>query len=197
MRSRLALLLGFLILCAGAALAVALSVARWPNREPPLPDSVEFPDNAQVARIVVRLYNSCNDDPDEPEFDLPLEFVPEVLAVLRPVRVVRHHPSTQEYGTMRLKLHDGREYEVRLQRLNKEPVLYSVDGVPCTRGGRYMDMAPGKDKYLPESFAFEGLLRELASLTKGCGSRGRAREILNKFEQSAGRGAEAKKLKAG
>ena len=48
---------------------------------------------------------------------------------------------------MRLKLREGGEVELRLHRLNKEPVLFSVGSVPRMRGGPYRDMAPGKDKY--------------------------------------------------
>jgi hypothetical protein len=197
MRHRAVLLSCLLLLTVGGALIVFVARAGWPRREPPLPSSIDFPDDGKVAGVAVCLYNSCQDEPDEPEFELPAEFVPDVLAILRPVRVARHHRAVEEYGAMCLTLRDGDKVELRLYRLNKEPVLFLVQGVPCTRGGPYKDMAPGKHKYFPESFAFEGLLRELALVARGSGSRGRALEILNKFDQSAGREDRRRKAPAG
>jgi hypothetical protein len=187
MRRPVVLLAGLLLLALGGAF-LALMLRGPPKQELSLPSSVDIPSDGEVAGIAVRLYNSCQQEPDEPEFDLPAEFVPEVLAVFRPVRVARHHPAVEEYGTMRLRLRGGGDVELRLYRLNKEPVLFSVSGVPCTRGGPYKDMAPGYHKYYPESFALEGLLREFALITKGRGSHDRVREVLEKFARSAGRG---------
>lgn len=183
---RAVVVLAFVLLLFGGGL-IALMLRGSRQQEQPLPSSVDFPNDGEVVAISVRLYNSCQEEPDEPEFDLRPEFVPEVLVLFRPVRVARHHPWVQEYGTMRLRLRDGGEVELRLYRLNKEPVLFSVSGVPCTRGGLYEDIAPGHGKFYPESFALEGLLREFALIAKGRGSRDHVQEILEQFARSSGR----------
>lgn len=122
--------------------------------------------------------------PDLAEFELPAEFVPELLGVLGPV-VYSKHPRSEllrEIGRVRFACRDGRTVEVGLVFFGKEPVLFTLQGVPCVRGGPYHDLAPGKDQYLPEVLTLEAYLRAV-----GRGDREAARAYLNLLHRSAGK----------
>jgi hypothetical protein len=130
------------------------------------------------------LSGAVSGHPDLAEFELPAEFVPELLRVLSPA-VYSKHPRSEllrEIGRVRFACRDGRTVEVGLVFFGKEPVLFTLQGVPCVRGGAYHDLAPGKDKYLPEVLTLEGYLRAVRR-----GDREAARAYLNLLHRSAGK----------
>lgn len=163
--------------------ALYILVAVGCSASPP-PDVPEWPEAGQVERITATVSGSVSSQPDLAEFEVPTEFVPAVLRVLSPPQYHRHPPAKylQEVGQLRVVCHDGRVLDVRLIYFGKEPVLFTLQGVACIRGGPYQDLAPGKDMYLPEVLTMEGLLRAVKS-----GDRERAREYLDLLDRSAGR----------
>lgn len=148
------------------------------------PDLPAWPTADDVARVTVTVSGAASGQPDLDEFELPAEFVPELLGVLGPPAYHQHpRPErTQEVGRLRFVCRDGRDLEVRLVFAGKEPVLFTLQGVPCVRAGAYCDLAPGKDKYLPEVLTLEGFLRAVRR-----GDREAAREYLNLLHRSAGK----------
>ena len=151
------------------------------DRPPAVPT---LPDATDVARATVTVSGVVSGQPDIAEFELPAEFVPELLGVLGPAAYSQHpRPEvTQEVGLLRFACREGRDVEVRLVFAGKEPVRFTLQGVPCVRGGAYHDLAPGKDKYLPEVLTLEGYLRAV-----GRGDREAARGYLNLLRRSAGK----------
>jgi hypothetical protein len=160
--------------------------------EPP-PAVPEWPDAAQVERITAAVSGSVSGQPDIAEFDVPPEFVPAVVRVLSPPEYHEHPPGKhlQEVGQLRVACRDGRVLDVRLYFFGKEPVLFTLSGVPCIRGGPYNNLASGKDIYLPEVLTLEEFLRAVRS-----GDRVRARKYLELLDRSAGRAGGAAEPRA-
>src|SRR5262249_14351186 len=93
------------------------------------------------------------------------------------------HPlSVQEAGHLRLTCRDGRTLEAPLFFYGKEPVLFTLQGVPCIRGGPYNTLAPGKHMYLPEVLTLQGGLRAIKK-----GDRAMANDDRKLLRRSAGR----------
>jgi hypothetical protein len=75
--------------------------------------------------------------------------------------------------------------DVRLIFFGKEALLFTLDGVPCGRGGRYVNLGTHQSpKYLPEVLTFEGLLRAVHGQDWG-----KAQEYRDLLDRSAGRDA--------
>jgi len=156
----------------------ALGCSASPPEVPPWPEA------AEVARMTATVSDVVTTNPSLPEFEVPAEYVPAVLRVLRPPKYCKHPEAKllQEVGQLRVVCHDGRSLEVRLLFYGKEPVLFTLDGVPCIRGGPYQELTPGSDVYLPEVLTFEGVLRSIQQRDKA-----KAREYLQLLDKSAGR----------
>jgi hypothetical protein len=84
-----------------------------------------------------------------------------------------------------VRCRDGRNLDVRVVWFGKGPVLFTLDGTPCTRGGPYRDLAPGEDKYLDEGLALAGFLRAVHR-----GDEDDQRRYLVLLDKSAGRAGE-------
>jgi hypothetical protein len=152
------------------------------ERPPAMP---AWPEPSEVERVTAVVSGSVSNQPDLAEFEVPSEFVPELLQVLSPPEYHKHPDKyTQEVGRLRVVCRDGRVAEVGLVFYGKAPVLFTLDGVSCMRGGPYKDLAPGHDKYLPEVLTLEGFLRAAQR-----GDRTVARECLDLLHRSAGRSA--------
>jgi len=150
----------------------------------PHADLPMWPDPSEVERILASVSDQTSGQPDLPEFEVPPEFVPAVVRVLSPPEYHEPPPAkhTQSVGRLRVICRDGRELVVGLVFYGKEPVLFTVNGVPCIRGGPYNETKPGSDMYLPEVYAVEGLLRHLHA-----GERVKALECVQRLDKSAGR----------
>jgi hypothetical protein len=134
--------------------------------------------------MTATLSGSVSREPDIAEFEVPADAVPAVLRVLSPPEYHPHPPAkyVREIGQLRILCRDGRTLDVSLVYFGKEPVWFTVQGVPCIRGGPYNDLAPGKDKYLAEVLTLEGFLRAVHA-----GEKAAAREYLDLLDKSAGR----------
>lgn len=148
------------------------------------PAVLAWPDVTQVERITASVSGSVSRQSDLPEFEVPPEFIPALLQVLSPPEYHKHPPAEylQEIGQLRITCRERRVLEVRLFFYGKEPVLFTVQGVPCRRGGPYKNLAPGKDKYLAEVLTLEGFLRAVKS-----GDQERVKKYLDLLDRSAGR----------
>lgn len=164
-------------------LAFVLLVVGCSGSSPP-PAVPEWPGIVQVDQITASVSGSVSTLPDLAEFKVPAEFVPAVVRVLSPPQYHAHPAAKylQEVGRIRIACRTGRVMDVRLFFFGKEPVLFTLDGVPCIRGGPYNDLAPGKGVYLPEVLTLEAFLRAVRS-----GDREQARECLESLDKSAGR----------
>lgn len=149
-----------------------------------LPTVPAWPALSEVERISVVVSGKVSDLPALAEFELPNEFIPDVLKVFTPL-VYYPHPlskSVDDVGVLRIECRDGRVINVQLLFSGKGPVLFIFEGVLCIRGGPYIDLSLGKDKYLPEVLTLEGYLRAIQS-----GSYEKAKMFLKLLNQSAGR----------
>lgn len=162
-----------------AALAVPSCSPAKPRADVP-----RWPEVAEVERITAAITESESGQPGLPEFEVPSEYTPLVLRALSPPEHHEHPPKfTREVGQLRIACRDGRTLEVRLIFFGKEPTLFTVGGVPCIRGGPYVDLGNGKwPKYLPEVYAVEGLLRAIHRRDRA-GVDG----LIMSLDQSAGR----------
>jgi hypothetical protein len=148
-----------------------------------------WPEETEVERITARVSGSITGDPDLADFEIPAEYVPAVLRPLGPPQYHKHPPNVQEVAWLRVHCKDGRELELRLFFYGKEPVLFTLQGVPCIRGGRYVNLGNEQSpKYLPEVLTLEGLLRAVHGH-----DRAKAQEYLDLLDQSAGRIAPPKR----
>ena len=143
-----------------------------------------WPKASEVVRISVVVSGKVSELPDLDEFELPNEFIPDLLKVLSPP-LYSPDPlskSVDIVGLLRIECRDGRVIHVQLLFSGKGPVLFVFEGVPCIRGGPYNDFTSGKDKYLPEVLTIEGYLRAIQ-----CGDHEKAKKSLKLLDQSAGR----------
>jgi hypothetical protein len=144
----------------------------------------EWPEAAQVKRITASCSGAVVNEPDIAEFEVPSEFVPAVMRVLSPPEYHKHPRADflKDVGQITIECNNGKVLNVRLFYFGKEPVLFTLEGVPCIRGGPYKDTAPGFHHYLCEVLTFEGFLRAIRN-----GNRKEAREYLHLLDKSAGR----------
>lgn len=186
-----------LVLLIGAFVALAALMAFWlyregaKLREPRPPDLRPWPTASEVERITAAVGNSETGEPDVAQFDVPEAYVVALLRVLSPPKYQKHPPQSREAGRLTVTCKDGRVLDVRLvDSRGKGPVEFTLQGVPCIRGGRYEDLTNGKDKYLPEVGALQAFLRAIQRRDAA-----EARKCLERLDQSAGRGVRpARKL---
>src|SRR5262245_55193850 len=143
-----------------------------------------WPDATEVKRITAVVSGSVTEQPDLDEFEIPKEYVSDVHRVLYSPKYLKHPSNCQEVGRLQIHCYDGRILAVRLMYFGKEAVLFTVDGVPCVRGGLYMNLSKRKDdwKYLPEVLTLQELLRAIHRQDDA-----KARHYLDLLNQSAGR----------
>lgn len=148
------------------------------------PDLPIWPELVDLDRVTASISGAVSSQEDLAEFEIPNEFIPELLRVLGPPKYHKHPPAkyTQEIGRLRIVCRDGRVLEIGLVFYGKEPVLFTLQGVPCIRGGPYQDLAPGHDKYLPEVLTLEGFLRAVHRH-----DRVAAKQYVDLLDRSAGR----------
>jgi len=170
----------FAVLLAGATAITGCSPAAPPS-VPALPATSE------VDRITVRLHGpevaGGYVGPPIEEFEIADQYIPAVMRALDKPRYIKAPRYVSDVGSLTIHCRDGRTLQVQLLFAGKEPVLFTLDGISCIRGGEYEDLAPGKDKYLPEVLTLSEALRAIHS-----GDKAKAQEYFNLLDRSAGRG---------
>jgi hypothetical protein len=116
------------------------------------------------------------------EFEIAAQYFPAVMRALDEPRYVKAPRHVSEVGNLAIHCRDGRMLHVQLLFAGKEPVLVTLNGVSCIRGGEYKDL--GKDKYLPEVLALGEALRAIHA-----GDKAKAQENFDLLNRSAGRGS--------
>jgi hypothetical protein len=157
------------------------------SRFPDLPETVAFPLDQDVRGVTAQCYNSRLNAPDTPEFEIPEQYVPTLLRMFRPCQVQPHLGGLQEAARLQVRRTDGSVDDVRLLVSLKAPLLFTFNGTPCIRGGRYKDVTDGKDKYIGESDTLEDVLRELHRIATDGKETDRFRESIRLLDRSAGR----------
>ena len=149
-----------------------------------------LPEDSEVRSITASLYNFPAQAPDVPEYTIPSEYIPVVLKFFHPVEQHKHPANAHDIGTLHILTQSGESSELRFFYWGDgEPVLFSLQGVQCIRGGQFINTGRGEmaPKYLTESLTIDGVLRELHQQTiKGVKSS-RLDEYISLLERSAGR----------
>jgi hypothetical protein len=118
------------------------------------------------------------------EFEIADQYIPAVMRALDEPRYIKAPRHVSEVGSLTIHCRDGRTLQVQLLFAGKEPVLFTLDGVSCIRGGGYEDLAPGKDIYLSEVLALGEALRAIHA-----GDKSKAQKNFDELDRSAGRGS--------
>jgi hypothetical protein len=89
-----------------------------------------------------------------------------VLGLFQPAVVQPLPKGVQEIARIDIRMKDQANRDIRLYWYGTSEAMFTVNGTPCIRGGRYVAI-DGKDKYLDEPLAICGVLREINKLAKG------------------------------
>jgi hypothetical protein len=167
-----------------ACAAVLLPMSGCARTDPPQPVPA-WPEADGVERITAAVPAS-DYGPELAEFDVPQEYVPALIRFLSPPQYHEHPRAkmTREVGRLGIACRDGRTLDVRLILFGKEPILFTIDGVPCIRGGPYNDLGPSDD---PDQYAVESLILEAFLRAVHSGDSAAAQRLTRKLDRSAGR----------
>jgi hypothetical protein len=105
---------------------------------------VNLPTEEEIDTISARL-DDANDVIREPipEFTIPRDHVPLILAALNPVEKSDYPAVWDErtLGHLTITTKTGRQIHIAFCFAGHNPLCYSVDGVRCLRGGKYQPVA--------------------------------------------------------
>ena len=140
-------------ICMGAAFVAAVGIFAlwWLNRLPPEPaDDVKLPEVAQIAKIRAKVHEQfqtgSRGEPGQiPEFDVPMEFVPVILAAMRPAERTNASPSLAYFsviGNLTITTKSDQLFEVEIRDRGIYPLSMTINGIHCTRGGPFQGFGP-------------------------------------------------------
>jgi hypothetical protein len=175
-------------------LAFAFAWARYVNLPLTQPQVVELPAIEEIQSVTGALEEGSQFGV-VPEFPIPPEYVPRILAALTPAHRHDYAASRDDppLGRLEIVTRTGQRIRVRFGYSGKNPLCFTIDGVRCIRGGRYkpVQVAPTRDEdvYTAECIDLECALWEIYWEQKS----GKKREYLNQrlddLERSAGQRA--------
>lgn len=150
----------------------------------PPPTAPDLPVAGDVESVTATVFGSVSEQLDLAEFDIPCDFVPDILRLLTPCE---YHPRplvsrSEVVARLLIRRVDGRTSEVLVLFARGETVQFTIQGVPCRRAGTYHDFDPASGVDLPEVLRIEALLRDLHR-----GDSRRARNQIERMDRAAGR----------
>jgi hypothetical protein len=154
MRKRTKWILVLLIVLATGPLAV--SAGWWLLRERGEPQTVYFPADEEVAEVTASLTGTHKLTSVVPEFTVPAEYVPRILAPFRPAKKHDYSAELDEFTMARLVIRTkaGQTITITVPNSDKNKLCYRLDGIRCVRGGQYgavLDSDQGDGLAIPES----------------------------------------------
>jgi hypothetical protein len=151
------------LLVALALAATALFAAGCSDRPPVVP---KWPVVAEVKAISASLSESTMFDQKKSDaFPVPPHLIPALLRVFDPPVYRRDAPrkQVQDIAKLEIQCHDGRILDVRVLFWATEPAFFSIDGIPCWRGGEYKSVSddPNTEKGSAESLGIGGMIKAI------------------------------------
>jgi hypothetical protein len=130
----------------GRVLLIALGVvtvitASWLLIVRRQPEVMALPEDAELEEVTALLYERDGWGSPVPEFALPRDYIPPVLAALRPAERNEYPHQWDEWctvGRLRIRCQGGRVIEVTWPDSGKNCLCFQVDGQRCVRGGEYL-----------------------------------------------------------
>jgi hypothetical protein len=155
----------------GLAAVVLLAWAQYRHRT----RTISLPSVQSVKKIT---FHTDYGRPKVQRFEMPREYFGVVLGALTPCEVLSVHvphepPNDIVYGTLTIETDEGRTVRITLYDAGKAPVMFSVDGIDCERGGVHGPInitsggLPDHDKeYVNESAELYNILVEIHDVPK-------------------------------
>jgi hypothetical protein len=174
--------------------AVTLSaLLYWRAGDSPPDPFVRLPDAEDIESITAQVYdNTANMGiRPVPEFSVPREHFPLLLSVLTPAKRKDHlREGVQQapaLGHLRIRTKAGGEIHIALTWLGLVPLVFSVDGVVCSRGGPYMPKRSRDEMGIDEGVLLQNIIDAIYWEGVKGHQIGRIPELRRLIERSTGK----------